>query len=53
MEYLAEYAGFLAKVVTVVIAVVVVLASAAAVRSKGRRQGGQLQVSKMNEFFKS
>ena len=53
MQYLAEYAGFLAKVVTVVVAILVVLVSAAAVRSKGRRQSGQLQVTKMNDQFKS
>lgn len=51
MEYLAEYAGFLARVVTIVVAIVLVLASAAALRGKGRRQPGQLQVSKLNEFF--
>ena len=53
VQYLAEYAGFLAKVVTVVLAIIVVLVSAAAVRSKGRRQGGQLQVTKMNDLFKN
>ena len=52
MEHLAEYAGFLARVVTVVLAILLVLASAAALRSKGRRQSGQLQVSKLNDFFK-
>lgn len=52
MEYLAEYAGFLAKVVTVVAAILLVLAFATAIRSKGRQQTGQLQVSKLNDFFK-
>lgn len=52
VEHLAEYAGFLARVVTVVMAILLVLASAAALRSKGRRQPGQLQVSKLNDFFK-
>lgn len=52
VEYFAEYAGFLARVVTVVAAILVVLATAAALRSKGRRQTGQLQVSKLNDFFK-
>lgn len=51
MEFLADYTGFLLKVVTVVVAVLVVLASAATLRSKGRRQTGQLQVRKLNEFF--
>jgi serine protease SohB len=52
VEHLAEYAGFLARVVTVVVAILLVLASAAAMRSKGRRQPGQLQVSKLNDFFR-
>ena len=52
VEYLAEYAGFLARVVTLVVAILLVLASAAALRSKGRRQPGQLQVNKLNNFFR-
>ncbi|MHC8305850.1 protease SohB [Pseudomonas sp. PB3P13] len=53
MEFLSEYAIFLAKTVTLVIAILVVLASFAALRSKGRRKsGGQLQVSKLNDFYK-
>lgn len=49
----AEYASFLAKTVTLVIAILVVLASFAALRSKGRRKSaGQLQVSKLNDFYK-
>ncbi|MBF7730717.1 protease SohB [Pseudomonas sp. N040] len=51
MEHLAEYAGFLARIVTVVAAILVVLTTAAALRSKGRRQGGELRVRKLNEFF--
>ncbi|MDB6443883.1 MULTISPECIES: protease SohB [Pseudomonas] len=53
MEFFIEYAGFLAKTVTLVIAILVVLASFAALRSKGRRKtAGQLQVSKLNDFYK-
>ncbi|WP_248747393.1 protease SohB [Pseudomonas sp. MWU12-2037] len=53
MEFLAEYASFLAKTVTLVIAIVVVLVTAATLRSKGRRRSaGQLQVSKLNDFYK-
>lgn len=53
MDFLAEYASFLAKTVTLVIAILVVLASFAALRSKGRRKfTGQLQVSKLNDFYK-
>ena len=53
MEFLSEYAVFLAKTVTLVIAILVVLASFAALRSKGRRKSaGQLQVSKLNDFYK-
>ena len=54
MDFLSEYASFLAKTVTLVIAILVVLASFAALRSKGRRKSaGQLQVSKLNDFYLS
>jgi serine protease SohB len=53
VEFFTEYASFLAKTVTLVIAILVVLASFAALRSKGRRKSaGQLQVSKLNDFYK-
>jgi serine protease SohB len=52
VEFLAEYASFLAKTVTLVVAILVVLITAAALRSKGRRKPGQLQVSKLNDFYK-
>lgn len=52
MEFLAEYMGFLAKTVTLVVAIVVVLVSIALVRGKGRRHVGQLQVDKLNDFYK-
>jgi len=53
VDFFTEYASFLAKTVTLVIAILVVLASFAALRSKGRRKSaGQLQVSKLNDFYK-
>ena len=52
MEFLAEYASFLAKTVTLVVAIIVVLVVVAALRGKGRRATGQLQVIKMNDFYK-
>ncbi|GGU83157.1 protease SohB [Pseudomonas laurentiana] len=53
MEFLAEYASFLAKTATLVIAILVVLSALAGLRGKGRRKaGGQLQVTKLNEFYK-
>ncbi|MDY7560287.1 protease SohB [Pseudomonas sp. 10B1] len=54
MDFLAEYASFLAKTVTLVVAILIVLAAFASVRSKGRRKSaGQLQVSKLNDFYKA
>ena len=53
MDFFTEYASFLAKTVTLLVAILVVLASFAALRSKGRRKSaGQLQVSKLNDFYK-
>ncbi|MDD2047505.1 protease SohB [Pseudomonas putida] len=53
MEFLAEYASFLAKTATLVIAILVVLSAIAGLRGKGRRKaGGQLHVDKLNEFYK-
>lgn len=53
MEFLAEYASFLAKTATLVIAILVVLSALAGLRGKGRRKaGGQLQVTRLNEFYK-
>lgn len=53
MEFLADYAGFLAKTVTLVVAIIVVLVALVAIRSRGRRSGGQLQVTKLNDFYKA
>jgi len=53
VEFLAEYASFLAKTATLVIAFLVVLSAIAGMRGKGRRKaGGSLQVTRMNEFYK-
>ncbi|MBD8495833.1 protease SohB [Pseudomonas syringae] len=53
MNFVAEYASFLAKTVTLVIAIVVVLVAIASLRSKGRaRTAGQLQVTRLNDFYK-
>lgn len=53
MEFLAEYASFLAKTATLVIAILVVLSAIAGLRGKGRRKsGGQLQVTRLNDFYK-
>ncbi|VXD00277.1 putative protease SohB [Pseudomonas sp. 8Z] len=52
MEFFSEYASFLAKTLTVVVAIVVVLVFIAALRGKGRATGGRLQVAKLNDFYK-
>lgn len=51
MEFLLDYAGFLARAVTVLIVIVLVLSIAASVRSRGRSKEGELLVSNMNEFY--
>jgi serine protease SohB len=53
VEFLADYASFLAKTVTLVVAIVVVLVAIASLRGKGRRRSaGQLQVTRLNDFYK-
>ena len=53
MEFMFDYASFLAKTVTVVVAIIVVLVVIASVRGRGRRSGGgQLHVTKLNDFYK-
>ena len=52
MEFLAEYAGFLARTVTVVVAIVMVLLMVAVLRQKGQRSAGHLSVRKLNEFYR-
>jgi serine protease SohB len=54
VEFLADYASFLAKTVTLVVAIVIVLVAIASLRGKGRRRSaGQLQVTKLNDFYKA
>lgn len=51
MDFLLDYAGFLARAVTILIAIVVVLSVATSLRSRGRSRSGELVVSNMNEFY--
>lgn len=51
MEFFSEYALFLAKTFTLLVALLALLVVVAALRSKGRGQGGELQVHKLNEFY--
>jgi serine protease SohB len=51
VEFLADYAVFLAKTMTLVLAVVAILVVLAAVRARGRRGAGQLHVTKLNDFY--
>ncbi len=54
MEFFANYAGFLARTVTVVVAIMLVLITFAALRrGRGRHAGGHLQVQKLNDFYKA
>ncbi len=53
MDFVVDYASFLAKTVTLVIAIIVVLVAIASMRGKGRRKSsGQLQVTRLNDFYK-
>jgi len=53
VEFVVDYASFLAKTVTLVVAIVVVLIAIASMRGKGRRKtAGQLQVTRLNDFYK-
>src|SRR5690606_33852067 len=51
VEFLADYAGFLARTVTIVVAILMVLAAIAALRGRNRTRGGHLEVRKLNDFF--
>ena len=53
MEFLADYAGFLAKTFTVLVAILVVLLTIAVLRGRGRKRTGQLEVHKLNDFYKA
>ncbi|QXG45183.1 protease SohB [Pseudomonas viridiflava] len=53
MEFVVDYASFLAKTVTLVVAIIVVLVAIASMRGRGRRKtAGQLQVTRLNDFYK-
>lgn len=53
MEYLAEYALFLAKVVTFVIALIIIIVSGAAIGQKSKKiNKGHLEIKKLNEHYK-
>jgi len=51
VDFLLDYAGFLLRVVTLVVAFVVLLSSIAMLRKKGRERSGHLEVHKVNEFY--
>jgi len=54
VEFLADYASFLAKTVTLVVAIIVVLVALASLRrGRGKQAGGHLEVHKLNDFYKS
>lgn len=54
MDFLADYASFLAKTITLVVAVLVVLIALASMRrGRSRQSGGHLEVQKLNDFYKS
>ncbi|MNF38882.1 putative protease SohB [compost metagenome] len=53
MEFLVEYAGFLARTATVLAAILIVLVAIAVMRQRERRAGGHLEVHKLNDFYKS
>lgn len=52
MEFWLEYAGFLAKTVTVVVAFIAVLVVIVGLRSKEGQAAGYLQVTRLNDFFR-
>jgi len=51
VEFLLEYAGFLARAVTILLVVIVILSVATAMRARGRTRSGELMVSSLNEFY--
>lgn len=54
MEFLADYASFLAKTVTLVVAILVVLVALASLRrGRSKQAAGHLEVHKLNDFYKS
>lgn len=54
MEFLTEYGLFLAKTLTFVVAIVVIVSLIVSANSRGKKsEKGHIQVSKLNEKFKS
>ena len=53
VEFLSEYAGFLARTVTVLVAVLVVLLAVALLRGRERRSSGHLEVHRLNDFYQA
>ncbi len=54
MDFLADYASFLAKTVTLVVAIIVVLVTVASLRrGRAKQSGGHLEVHKLNDFYKA
>jgi serine protease SohB len=51
VDFLLEYAGFLARAVTVLVVIVVILAMMTALRSRGRTRAGELLVTSLNDFY--
>lgn len=51
MDFLLEYAGFLARALTILIVIIIVLAMATSMRSRGRTKSGELAVSSLNDFY--
>lgn len=51
MDFLLDYAGFLARAVTVLVVVMAILSLAAAMRSRGRTRSGDLSVTSLNDFY--
>lgn len=51
MDFILEYAGFLLRAVTVVIAVAIVLALLASAKGRGKSREGSLHVKSLNEFY--
>ena len=51
MDFLLEYAGFLARALTILVVIIVVLAMATSMRSRGRTKSGELAVSSLNDFY--
>lgn len=51
MDFLLEYAGFLARAVTILLVIVAILSFTAAMRLRGRTRTGELSVTHLNEFY--